>query len=245
MARNQRLADAIVQRGWDNHALADAIGVDTKTVARWVTTARPPHPRLRRRAAEVLGVPVAVLWPEFSTPADGIGELVALYPTRAAVSPAMIQSLLAGATAHVDVLAYAGLWLFDAVPRFAELLVTKIEDGVAVRLCLGDPTSPAVRERGEEEGIGANLGARCELAITYATPIADADSGAVRISGATLYASILRFDDDLLVNVHLYGNPAAASPVLHVQQSDAKAGVARNVINSFERVWNAAQPVRG
>lgn len=244
VARNGRLADAIRQRGWDTERFAREIDVDPKTVGRWVSTGRTPHPRLRERAAEQLGVPMAVLWPTANAPTNGMGELVGLYATRADVSPSTIRSLSASASQHIDILAYAGLWLWDTVPGFADVLAAKIVEGAEVRVCLGDPDSAAVLQRGEEEGIGANLAARCRLATGYARVIADADPTALRWSAATLYASILRFDDDVFVNVHLWGNPACSSPVICFRhQSDS--GVAANVIRSFERVWRDAQPARG
>lgn len=244
MARNSRLADAIRQRGWDTQRLAHEIDVDPKTVERWISTSRTPHPRLRDRASERLGVPVAVLWPEADAPMSGMGELVGLYTMRTEVSPSTIRSLSASASRHIDVLAYAGLWLWDTVPGFADMLATRIAEGVEVRVCLGDPDSPAVLQRGQEEGIGANLAARCRLATEYARVIASAEPTALRWSGATLYASILRFDDDVLVNVHLWGNPAGASPVLCFRRR-GDGGVAGNVIRSFDRVWQQAQPPRG
>ena len=189
-------------------------------------------------------MPVAVLWPDGDAPASGVGELVGLYPTRTELSPATIRALLSGAGEHVDVLAYAGLWLWDAVPSFVEALREKAAAGVEVRVCLGDSDSDSVLRRGEEEGIGGNLAARCRLALTYAQPLAAAHPGSVRSSDATLYASVLRFDSDVFVNVHLWGNPAAASPVMHLRTNGA-AGVAVNAVRSFERVWEAAQPVVG
>ena len=244
VARNSRLADAIRQRGWDTQRFADEIHVDPKTVGRWINTSRTPHPRLRTRAAEQLGVPMAVLWPEADAPMNGVGELVGLYTTRAEVSPATIRSLSASASQHIDILAYAGLWLWDTVPGFADVLAAKIAEGAEVRVCLGDPDSAAVLQRGGEEGIGANLAARCRLATGYARVIADADPGALRWSTATLYASILRFDEEVLVNMHLWGNAACSSPVLCFRHQ-RDSGVAANVIRSFERVWQDAQPARG
>lgn len=244
MPRNHRLEDAIRQRGWSIQEFAQAVEVDPKTAARWVSAGRLPHPRLRQCAADTLGVPSGVLWPEAAAAANGVAELVGLYKTRTEVSPATIQSMLAGASHNINVLAYAGLWLWDAVPNFADLLVGKLVAGVDVRVCLGDPECDTVLRRGAEEGIGSNLAARCRLAIAYSQPLAEVRSGAVRCSEATLYASILRFDDDLLVNMHLWGNPASASPVLHLRKTEDH-GVAANVIRSFDRVWESAQPVLG
>jgi len=242
VARNQRLADAIAQRGWDLRRFAEEVGVDAKTAERWVTQGRLPHPRLRDRSAACLHVPAAVLWPDAAAPAIGIGELIAVYPTRAEMAPATVRSLVAGAAEHIDVLAYAATWLWDAVPRFADTLAAKLDVGCDVRVCLGDPDSAAVAQRGEEEGIGDAMAARCRLALTYATPLARARPGAVRRSDRVLYASLLRFDDEVLVNTHLWGNPAACSPVLHLRRA-AEGGIATAALGSFERVWAAAQPV--
>jgi hypothetical protein len=40
----------------------------------------------------------------------------------------------------------------------------------------------------------------------------------LRFHATTLYNSIYRFDDDMLVNAHVYGAPAAHSPVLHLRR---------------------------
>jgi hypothetical protein len=173
---------------------------------------------------------------------DGTSELVGLYTTRAEVSPATIGSLLAGSSVQIDLLAYSALWLWDSVKGFADALSAKTVDGVEVRVCLGDPDSEAVRLRGHEEGVGEGLAGRCRLAATYAAPLCLINHDAVRQTGATLYASILRFDDDLLLNTHLWGNPAVDSPVLHLRRRGDR-GVFANAVRSFERVWKDAQPV--
>src|SRR5262249_3093988 len=111
-----------------------------------------------------------------------------------------------------------------------------------VRVCLGDPNSDAVLVRSHEEGIGDGLPGRCRLAASYALSLCRVDPDAVRQTGATLYASILRFDDDLLLNTHLWGNAAVDSPVLHVRRQ-GNDGVFANALRSFERVWKEAQPV--
>jgi hypothetical protein len=131
--------------------------------------------------------------------------------------------------------------LWDSVKGFADALATKAADGVEVRVCLGDPSSEAVRLRGEEEGIGEALAGRCRLAAKYAVPLRRVKADAVRQTGTTLYASILRFDDDLLLNTHLWGNPAVDSPVLHVRRRGDR-GVFANAVDSFDRVWQDAQP---
>jgi transcriptional regulator with XRE-family HTH domain len=241
MTRNQRLADAISASGRRLHDLADEVGVDPKTVERWVSSGRLPRETYRRRVAHALAVPEPVLWPQADGPAHGIAEFASVYATRHELSPATVGSMLDGATERIDVLAYAALWLWDTVPRFQERLIEKVRQGVGVRMCLGDPDSDAVRRRGEEEGIGAGMAGRCRICIEYARSLLELDPDAVRTAGATLYSSIFRFDDDLLVNIHLFGNAATDSPVVHLRVG--RGSIAENVMRSFERVWNQARPL--
>jgi len=242
MARNQRLADAIRTSGRRVEEFADELGVDPKTVERWVSTGRVPRPTYRHRAEQTLSVPAPLLWPGVRGSPRGIEELAGAYATRNELAPATVASLLDAACEHIDVLAFAAMWLWDNVPRFTERLMAKDRAGVQVRICLGDPASDAVRLRGEEEGIDHDMPARCQLALSYAASLWQQAPGTVRISDSTLYTSIFRFDDELLVNTHLFGNPAGSSPVLHFRAGSGGA-IAVNVINSFERVWAQARPV--
>jgi transcriptional regulator with XRE-family HTH domain len=244
MARNQRLHDAIRRSGRRLEDLADEVGVDPKTLVRWITTGRLPRPASREKLAEVLAVPVPILWPDAPGVAYGTSELVGIYTTRAELSPGTIGALVNAATEHIDILGYAALWLWDAVPGFAERLTEKASSGVKVRVCLGDPDSDAVRRRGEEERIGEGIASRCRLAISYATAIRRADPDAVRKTGATLYSSLFRSDDEVFVNTHLWGSAASDSPVFHFRRQGDRR-IASAALRSFERVWETAQPLSG
>lgn len=185
-----------------------------------------------------------MLWPEVAGAANGESEVVGVYGTRNEVSPVAIGAMLEATSSRVDVLVYSGMWLWDTVPRFHDRLLERLSAGVVVRICLGDPDSEAVRLRGDDEGAGDGMASRCRIAIGYARDLMEADPNAVRVTGATLYCSILRFDNEVLANTHLWGNPAAASPVLHLR-SRGDGGIAGNVVRSFERVWELAQPLAG
>jgi hypothetical protein len=63
----------------------------------------------------------------------------------------------------------------------------------------------------------------------------------VRFHATTLYNSIYRFDNDLLVNAHVYGAPAAHSPVLHLRRLPG-GRLVDHYQASFERVWEQAHP---
>lgn len=247
-ARNDRLADAMARAGISSAELATAVEVDPRTIDRWVADrSRIPRAHSRHAIAEAVRVPVGLLWPDAANGAQVTNELVAVYPSRAAMPSGLVMSLLKDATEQVDVLAFAATWLWDAVPGFGSTLAARANDGVAVRVCLGDPDCEAVRVRGQDEDIGDLLSARCRLSATYADQALGDTPAEMRLHGTTLYASILRFDDDLLVNWHLYGAPAAKSPVLQLRHSSTH-GLAASAVRSLDRVWNGAEraePAKG
>jgi len=108
-----------------------------------------------------------VLWPGTAEEPQSFraaqAELVELFPNRGAVPKALWEHLAREAVESIDLLAFAGSFLHDALPGFTELLAERARAGTRVRLLFGDPTSEAGALRGEEEGIGDLLGKRCEL----------------------------------------------------------------------------------
>jgi ADP-ribose pyrophosphatase YjhB (NUDIX family) len=196
--------------------VAAQVGVDPKTVERWIVLGRIPHRSHRWATASLLGTDEAHLWPELAderrTQVASTSELVTLFPNRGAVPGALWRSLLEAASDRIEVLVDAGLFMPDGYPEIAKLLASKAEQGTKVRLTLGDPDSDAVRRRGEEERIGDGLAARVRLGLLYLRDAIGAPGVELRFHATTLYNSLYRFDDDLLVNAHVYGAPAAHSP---------------------------------
>ena len=240
---NERLRSCITGARLIIAEVAAQVGVDPKTVERWIVPGRIPHRSHRWATASLLGTDEAYLWPELAddrrTQAASASELVTLYPNRGAVPGPLWRSLLEAATDRIDVLVFAGLFLPDGYPEIAKLLAAKAEQGTKVRLILGDPDSDAVRRRGEEEQIGDGLAARVRLGLLYLRDAISAPGVELRFHATTLYNSIYRFDDDMLVNAHVYGAPAAHSPVLHLRRLPG-GQLVDHYQASFERVWEQA-----
>jgi hypothetical protein len=95
--------------------------------------------------------------------------------------------------------------------------------------------------RGEEEGIGDSLAARCQLTWRYFKPLLEVPGIEARAHDRTLYTSIFRFDDELLANHHAYGAAANHSPVMHLHRIPG-GRMFDHQIRAFERVWEAARP---
>jgi hypothetical protein len=242
MARNERLADAILHTGRTTEQVAEAVGHHPKTIERWISGAQTPYPRARQVLSRELEVPEALLFPELPHAAVTSDELVNLYSSRVEIPMSLIGALAKEASERIYICAYSATWLWDSVPGFVATLCERSRAGVEVRVCLGNPDSEPVRLRGVEEGIGAAMAGRCHLAMTYARPILDTPTASMRLMSTILYASTYRFDNDVLANFHLFGRPASASPVLHLQKR-TETGLASRIMASAEAIWDQAEPV--
>lgn len=241
---NERLHSVLAQRGVTPELLAEACEVDPKTVSRWLG-GRIPHPRHRYRVAEHLRVEETFLWPTPQTPgkptAGSYGtELIGTYQNRASVPREMWLSLLQRAQEQIDVLVFSGTFFAQTNPHVARMLAARAATGVRVRLCFGEPDGHAVANRGREEGIGNTLAAKIRASLFYYRPLLTVPGCEVRLHDTTLYNSLFRYDDTLLVNPHLYGQPASANPVLHLKWA-ATDGWFDDYAHSFDAVWAGAR----
>jgi transcriptional regulator with XRE-family HTH domain len=241
---NERLRDALLRKGVTPEQLARAIGVDPKTAERWITKDRTPYARHRHAIAAMVGEAENYLFPESVTPERAVelagSEVVKIYPRRHSVPAEVWQGLLDQAEAHVSILIYSGLFLTDN-PNLIKNLRAKAESGARVRLLVGDPASPAVARRSIEENIGKNVVPnKVRNTLAFLRPLADVPGVQVRCHGTPLYNSIYRFDDEMLVNSHVYGFMAAHAPVLHLRRLSA-GELFETYLESYENVWGAAK----
>jgi hypothetical protein len=230
--------------------LALCCGVDPKSVERWLSLGRVPHRANRWDAARRLGYEEDYLWPE----APGRGqdhraeasqsELVRMYPDRASVSRETWLALMDGAREDIAVLVMSGTFYAQTQTRVGRLLTAAAARGVRVRLCFGDPSAEAVAVRDREEGLNGTLAAKVRSSLTYYREAARAGDIEVRLHSCTLYASLFRYDDEIMVNPHAWGEPASANPVFHMRRLSG-GQVAATYMDSFERVWDTAKPWTG
>lgn len=64
----------------------------------------------------------------------------------------------------------------------------------------------------------------------------------LRTDGTTLYNSLYRSDDQVLVNSHLLGINAYAAPVWHLRRA-TDGGMFDTYAESFDAVWSHAVPI--
>lgn len=166
---------------------------------------------------------------------------MALYEQRADLLSVFVD-LLSSAQERVDVLVYAAVFLHEAYPRLNDLLTEKAEAGCQVRVCLGDADSPNVQLRGQEEKFGHGIESRCRLALLHYRPLLGVPGVEIRTHGTTLYNSLYRVDDQVLVNAHVWGVNTYGAPVWHLRRTEG-GSMFNTYAESFNAVWSTAQEV--
>lgn len=239
---NAALRTALAAAQLTETDVAAHIGVDPKTVRRWLSGTRP-YPRHRWAVAELLQVDEDTLWPEKSyhdrtnTPAPEHAQRV--YAQRWQVPREVWCGLFRSAEREIGILAYSALFLADDAGML-ELLRARAQDGVNIRILLGDPGSPPVQQRSEEERIGAMLGARTDNALLLFGTLSGIDGVELRTHSTALYNSIYLTEKQILVNYHAYGFPATKSPVADIDRA-ASPEMSSTYIESFNRTWSDAR----
>jgi hypothetical protein len=164
---------------------------------------------------------------------QGVDQVVAFYPHRADTPKNLWMELLVGAQQDIDLFANASLFLPEENPEAIDILKKKAAIGVRVRILLGDPDHPAMELRGREERLFEAIPSRIRMALAYYRPLVGVDGIDFRLHGTSLYNSIFRYDDQMLVNQHIYGTYGYIAPILHLRRV-AGADLFETYMKSFE-----------
>jgi hypothetical protein len=240
---NDRLRDVLLSKGLRPEDVAERLGVDPKTVERWITVGRTPYPRYRHTVAVMTGESETYLWPG-ALPSQrraevAQSEIVQVYPHRSSVPADLWDTLLERATTYVDILVYVGMFMTER-PDLLNALRAKGENGARIRLLFGDREAPAITQRSLDEGIGEHtIAAKIDHALAFFSSLAGAPGIEIRTHGTVLYNSIYRFDDEMIVNPHVYGKVASHAPALHLRRLSA-GDLFTTYEDSFTAVWEGA-----
>lgn len=243
---NERLRAAMARSGHTAFSVAEAVGVDPKTVQRWIDPGRRPHRKNAATAAALLESDVFHLWPPSADSTERTkesdGEMVTILPRRSAIPLETWPAMFEAARHRIEIMVYAALFLHEQIPGWNELLRSRAEQGCRVRILIGDPDCAAVRLRGEEESFGHGIESRCRLARLHYEPLCGVRGIHLATHATTLYNSIYRADEEMYVNTHLYGANAYANPVFHLRRKPTN-GLFDAYAASFDAVWRTARPV--
>src|SRR5690242_2093097 len=239
---NERLRNAISASRISIGDIADHVGVDLKTVQRWLN-GRLPHPKHRWKLAEMLEVEEHYLWPESSPPPiSPKSEIVTAYARRSETPGNAWWQLFNQAQERIDLLANAMLFLLANNTQLADLLREKVINGCTIRIMLADPKCEAIRLRDEEEGLGGTLPERIRTSLHYFGVFKGISNIIIHYHSTILYNSLFRADNEMFVTPHLYGLHGSKAPLLHIRRLGT-GGIFDTFQQHFEDVWATSKPV--
>jgi hypothetical protein len=219
---NENLRAALEHAGLSPDDLAQIVAVDVRTVRRWLSGGTP-YPRQRGKVARALDSTEQHLWPHItasprpnSTPPPPADVLTG-YPSADALAAPDWKALMRDATDRIDLLGdtLTGILQTLGVP---DLLATKATNGCHVRILLSYP-GPHLASLTGQPGI--------EIHILQAPARHD----------------IHRFDEQLLLTLHLGGEDPDRAPILHVRRA-APAGLFDRLTGHYDDLWeNGSTPI--
>ncbi|WP_100485156.1 helix-turn-helix domain-containing protein [Mycobacteroides abscessus] len=247
---NEQLKAKLREHGLSPAQFARKVGVELKTVRRWLANA---HASVRednaRQAAKVLHCTPHDLWPtKFPheaapiRPDTPVPFSPTVYASRTQVPLAVWQDHFTAAQNTIDILVFAATFLFDTLDGFTTTLTDAARRGVQVRFLVGDPHGDNMTLRGEEEGIGESVKARSHNSVELLRPYTATPGFDVRTHQTTLYTSIFRVDTDMIINFHIYGSPGRDNPVM-IFSRNQEPRLWATFERAFNQVWEAAAPL--
>jgi hypothetical protein len=243
---NAALAQAMADAQMTGPALARAVGVDEKTVERWVSQdGRVPHPRHRWAACAALGVDEEVLWPEAIRAAVKTGpdrEIAAVYPYRSACPVSLWRKLITNATSEITLAGYTSYFLWIEQPNLGAALRRKADQGCKVRFLVGDPDSEVTRHREGVEGTSLTVSTRIAVTLEQLDRLRGTGGIEARFSDRHVALSVFTFDREMIVTPHLASLPGHLSPAFHLRRCQDD-GVFDRFTMHVQALWETGRDV--
>jgi Domain of unknown function (DUF5919) len=219
---NTALRQAMSNARMNEQTLARHVGVDVKTIGRWVAQDdRLPHPRHRWAACEALGVDESVLWPDAIRAAVKTGpdrEIAAVYPYRSACPASLWRKLITSATREMTFAGYTNYFLWIEQSNLGAALSRKAGQGCRIRFLIGDPGSEVTRQREEVEATPLTVSTRIAVTLEQLDRLRGTEGIEARFSDRHIALSVFTFDDDMIVTPHLANLVGHDSPAFHLHR---------------------------
>ena len=245
---NDRLRDALMAARVTHEDLAADLGVNTKTVERWITQARLPYPQFRHRISVLVpeGRDLAVagwLLAQAARRDRPVGDRARLPLPGRRAARAVGQAVRERDREH----RHPGLLrvLPARAARLARSSCSSRRPTTAPRSgsCSATRTARRSRSRGRRKTSATRSPPRSATCCSPTTcPYASHPGITIKLHATTLYNSIFWFDDDMLVNTHAYGVPAHFAPVLHLRHLSSGT-LFQTYARSFDRVWDQTRKI--
>jgi lambda repressor-like predicted transcriptional regulator len=239
---NDLLIAAIRDAGMTRDQVAEVAQADPKTVDRWIA-GRIPHPRYRAVLAQALGVSEVEIWPEATRPRGrtGLDEIVGAWARRDEQDTPDWRALLRSAERHVDLIGYSLMTVIETRGAL-HALTEKAGTGVPVRIAVADPDTEHVLTADLAGRQPGRLKSRIRTATDQLQKVAGQPGIEVRQHTVATSHTILRFDEHMLLTIHLHGTPGFQAPTLHLRRQ-RDYGIFDQLTGHVEDIWKTARPL--
>jgi len=243
---NSALQSAMADARLTPSKLARAVGVDTRTVDRWLANPlRAPHAATRAEVARALGVSETVLWSKAVRSAVKVGadrEIVTAYPYRNACPTSVWTKLIDSAEKQITFAGYTNYFLWQEQSRLPDRLKAKAAAGCSIRFLIGDPDSDVTRRREEVEGVPLTVSTRIRITLDALERMGVVEGLETRFSDEHIALSVFSFDDEMLVTPHLSSLLGHESPMLHLRRL-GDDGLFDRFAGHVEALWKNGRSV--
>jgi lambda repressor-like predicted transcriptional regulator len=239
---NDLLIAAIRQAGLSVNDVADIARADPRTVQRWLG-GRLPHPRYRQKLASALEVEERELWPEAARvgPKGDLDEIAGAWARRSDPDAPDWRPLLRAAERQIDLVGYSLLHIAEA-RAINKQLSQKARAGCRIRIALAGPGAEHVLAADLRQRPPGRLIGRIKDAHRRLVPLAQERGIELREHDVASSHTILRFDDHMLLTVHLYGTPGFQAPLIHLRR-ERDYGIFDQLAAHVEDLWQNATPL--
>jgi hypothetical protein len=220
---NENLRAALQQAGVAPDDLAQIVQVDVRTVRRWLSGGTP-YTRHRGKVARALDRTEHDLWPETAPASPPVrsgpqaSDVLAGYPTASDLQAPDWKALMRDATDRIDLLGDTLTEMLKA-PGVPELLATKATSGCDIRILIYDTHQ-------------------------HLAPLLDHPDIDIRLLEAPVDYNIHRYDEQLLLTLHIVGEDPDHAPLLHVRRA-ANGGLFDRFAEYYNDLWEReSQPLR-
>jgi hypothetical protein len=213
--------------------------------------AAPPTPRHRAKVAQILDRPEHQLWPETSIPAvrdDARREILGAWAHANDLSAPDWRTMLRQATQSIELLGCSLVHVLTA-GGVIDTLAAKGQAGCEIRVLIAAADSiwvdGAAQQLGqdEEDYVGnTTLRREIELVRGHLESLLESSNFELHRFYTDRFNSILRFDEQMLVTLNLWGTPVVQAPMLHLRRG-SDDGLFDQFAEQFEAIWqNASEP---
>lgn len=241
---NALLITAIREAGLDISDIADIAQVDARTVQRWIG-GRVPRPRYRQILAQRLAVAEVELWPgavQIPRQSD-LDEILGAWARRNDRDAPDPRALLRGARQQVDLLGYTLSQILE-IRGIEKQLRAKASQGSPIRIVIAAADCEAVLAADLAGRPPGRLIPRVRSARSRLLDLQGQRGLELREHNVATSHTMLRFDEQMLLTIHLHDTPGLGAPMLHLQR-ERDYGLFDQLAKHFEDIWDIAQPLGG